>query len=146
MKKRVLSGIRATGRLHLGNYLGAVRGMLELQNPPTGGPNYETLYMVADLHAITTPYDPKKLPQNTVILELPIKLWNMEGHEIESIRSLYSLEHGKRRVGGFSGFAPLAWIDLVEKINANGLNQENTNRLHSLGVTHVIENNILRPL
>ncbi len=67
MKKRVLSGIRATGRLHLGNYLGAVRGMVELQN----NPEYETLYCVVDLHAITTPYDYKALPQNTrsVILD-----------------------------------------------------------------------------
>jgi tryptophanyl-tRNA synthetase len=67
MKKRVLSGIRATGRLHLGNYLGAVRGMLELQN----NAEYETLYCVVDLHAITTPYDNKTLPQNTrsVILD-----------------------------------------------------------------------------
>ncbi|KKR00290.1 MAG: Tryptophan-tRNA ligase [Candidatus Woesebacteria bacterium GW2011_GWB1_39_12] len=54
-KKRVLSGIRATGRLHLGNYLGAVKGMLALQN----NPSYETLYMVADLHSINTPYDTK---------------------------------------------------------------------------------------
>ena len=60
MKSRVLSGIRATGRLHLGNYLGAVKGMLVLQEDP----NYETFYMVADLHAITTPYDPKNLSQN----------------------------------------------------------------------------------
>lgn len=52
-KKRVLSGIRATGRLHLGNYLGAVKGMLSLQE----NPEYETFYMVADAHAITTPYD-----------------------------------------------------------------------------------------
>ena len=54
-KKRVLSGIRATGRLHLGNYLGAVKGMLALQNDPS----YETFYMVADLHSINTPYDTK---------------------------------------------------------------------------------------
>lgn len=60
-KKRVLSGIRATGRLHLGNYLGAVKGMLALQEDPS----YETFYMVADLHAITTPYDPKTLKKNT---------------------------------------------------------------------------------
>lgn len=60
MKKRVLSGIRATGRLHLGNYLGAVVGMLELQNDPS----YETLYMVADLHSLTTPYDKSKLQDN----------------------------------------------------------------------------------
>ena len=57
LKKRVLSGIRATGRLHLGNYLGAVKGMLALQN----NPDYETFYMVADLHSITTPYDAKSL-------------------------------------------------------------------------------------
>ena len=59
--KRVLSGIRATGRLHLGNYLGAVKGMLELQEDPS----FETFYMVADLHAITTPYDPKSLASNS---------------------------------------------------------------------------------
>lgn len=56
-QKRVLSGIRATGRLHLGNYLGAVSGMLALQD----NPEYETFYMVADLHTLTTPYDPKTL-------------------------------------------------------------------------------------
>ena len=60
MKKRVLSGIRATGRLHLGNYLGAVKGMLELQN----NSEYETFYMVADAHTLTTPYDVAELRQN----------------------------------------------------------------------------------
>ena len=60
MKKRVLSGIRATGRLHLGNYLGAVKGMLELQN----NPGYETLYMVADLHTFTTPFKVEDLTKN----------------------------------------------------------------------------------
>src|SRR3972149_8833839 len=60
MKKRVLSGIRATGRLHLGNYLGAVKGMLELQD----NPEYETFYMVADVHTITTPYDVEELRKN----------------------------------------------------------------------------------
>lgn len=60
MKKRVLSGIRATGRLHLGNYLGAVKGMLELQD----NPEYETLYMVADVHTLTTPYNIEELKVN----------------------------------------------------------------------------------
>ena len=57
---RVLSGIRATGQLHLGNYLGAVKGMLALQDDPT----YETFYMVADAHAITTPYQVGQLRHN----------------------------------------------------------------------------------
>lgn len=56
-QKRVLSGIRATGRLHLGNYLGALKGMLTLQDDPA----LETLYMVADAHAVTTPFDPDQL-------------------------------------------------------------------------------------
>ena len=60
MKTRVLSGIRATGRLHLGNYLGAVKGMLELQSDA----NIETLYMVADVHTITTPYNVDELKKN----------------------------------------------------------------------------------
>jgi len=58
--KRVLSGIRATGRLHLGNYLGAIKGMIELQN----NNEYETLYMVADVHTITTPYKIEELKIN----------------------------------------------------------------------------------
>lgn len=57
-KKKVYSGIRATGRLHLGNYFGAVKGMLELQD------KYDCVFSVVDLHAITTPYDPKTLQQN----------------------------------------------------------------------------------
>jgi len=60
MKKRVLSGMRASGRLHLGNYLGGAKGMLALQD----NPEYETLYMVADVHGITAPYDVKNLRQN----------------------------------------------------------------------------------
>ncbi len=60
MKKRVLSGIRSTGKLHLGNYLGAVKGMIDLQNHP----DYETIYMVADVHTLTTPYDIENLRQN----------------------------------------------------------------------------------
>lgn len=60
MKKRVLSGMRPTGRLHLGNYLGAAKGMLELQN----NSEYETLFTVVDIHATTTPYNPQTLKED----------------------------------------------------------------------------------
>jgi tryptophanyl-tRNA synthetase len=65
MKKKVYSGIRATGRLHLGNYMGAVKGMLALQD------TYDCIFSVVDLHAITTPYDKDTLAQATrsVILD-----------------------------------------------------------------------------
>ena len=58
MKKKVYSGIRATGRLHLGNYFGAVKGMLALQE------EYDCVFSVVDLHAITTPYEPETLKQS----------------------------------------------------------------------------------
>ena len=61
MKKRIFSGIRATGRLHLGNYLGAVKGMLALQDDPS----YEMFFSVVDVHAMTTPYDEKVLAKKT---------------------------------------------------------------------------------
>jgi tryptophanyl-tRNA synthetase len=60
-KKRVLSGIRATGRLHLGNYFGMVKGMLELQTKD----EFEPFFMVADLHAMTTPFKPDDLRLST---------------------------------------------------------------------------------
>ncbi len=59
-KKRVLSGMRATGHLHIGNYLGGVKGMIALQE----NDGYEVNYMVADAHAITTPYNVKELQEN----------------------------------------------------------------------------------
>jgi len=58
-KKRVFSGTRATGRLHLGNYLGAVKGYIELQNRD----DLDCIYMAMDLHTITTPYDQNNLAQ-----------------------------------------------------------------------------------
>ena len=60
MKKRVFSGIRATGRLHLGNYLGAVKGMLEIQESN----EYETIFCCVDVHSVTTPYEVEELRKN----------------------------------------------------------------------------------
>jgi len=64
-KKRVYQGVRATGYLHLGNYLGTVKGMLALQD------DCDCTFSVVDLHAITTPFDKKTLAQNvrSVILD-----------------------------------------------------------------------------
>ncbi len=53
--KRILSGVQPTGNLHLGNYLGAIRNWVQMQD------DYECLYMLADLHAITVPQEPQAL-------------------------------------------------------------------------------------
>ncbi|XGB42387.1 MAG: tryptophan--tRNA ligase [Nodosilinea sp. LVE1205-7] len=59
VKKRILSGIQPTGNLHLGNYLGAIRNWVDLQN------EYDAFLFMADLHAITVPHDPHRLATDT---------------------------------------------------------------------------------
>ena len=57
--RRIFSGIQPTGNLHLGNYLGAIQNWVKLQD------EFECIYCVVDLHAITVPQDPKELTQST---------------------------------------------------------------------------------
>ena len=58
MQERVFSGIQPTGNLHLGNYLGAIKRFVELQD------THECVYCVVDLHAITVFQDPSELASN----------------------------------------------------------------------------------
>ena len=58
MKEIVLSGIRATGNLHLGNYFGALSKFVRMQE------EYNSYFFIADLHALTTHPDPKQLHNN----------------------------------------------------------------------------------
>lgn len=57
--ERMLSGIKPTGRLHLGNYIGAISQFVKYQD------EYEMYIFIANQHAITVPTDPKALRQNT---------------------------------------------------------------------------------
>ncbi|HAV11849.1 MAG TPA: tryptophan--tRNA ligase, partial [Candidatus Moranbacteria bacterium] len=52
MKKRIFSGVQPSGNLHIGNYLGAIKNWVELQD------EYESIFCVVDLHAITVAQDP----------------------------------------------------------------------------------------
>jgi tryptophanyl-tRNA synthetase len=62
MKQRIFSGIQPSGNLHIGNYLGAVKNWISLQE------KYESIFCVVDLHAMTVPQNPEKLHQNTLEL------------------------------------------------------------------------------
>ncbi|EQG76258.1 tryptophan--tRNA ligase [Clostridioides difficile DA00165] len=61
-KKVILSGAQPSGKMTLGNYLGAIKNWTELQD------NYDCYYSIVDLHAITVPQDPKVLRANTIEL------------------------------------------------------------------------------
>jgi tryptophanyl-tRNA synthetase len=60
--QRVLSGVRPSGKLHIGNYLGAIKQWVEMQE------KYDCYFMIADLHAITSPFDPKTFQKDTLEL------------------------------------------------------------------------------
>jgi len=60
MSKKIFSGVQPTGNLHLGNYLGAIKNFVELQNKKEN----ECIFCVVDLHAITVKQDPKELKRN----------------------------------------------------------------------------------
>ena len=60
MSKKIFSGVQPTGNLHLGNYLGAIKNFVNLQNDT----NNFCIYCVVDLHAITVKQDPKELKKN----------------------------------------------------------------------------------
>ena len=59
VQNRIFSGVQPTGNLHLGNYLGAIRNFVRLQD------DYECIFCVVDMHAITIWQDPKELINNT---------------------------------------------------------------------------------
>jgi tryptophanyl-tRNA synthetase len=62
MKKRIFSGAQPTGNLHIGNYLGALKNWVNLQN------EYKSFFCIVNLHAITLPQDPQTLRQKTLDL------------------------------------------------------------------------------
>ncbi|MEI6031420.1 MAG: tryptophan--tRNA ligase [Synechococcaceae cyanobacterium ELA739] len=59
-RPRVLSGVQPTGALHLGNWLGAIRNWVDLQD------SHDTFFCVVDLHAITVPHEPARLAEDTL--------------------------------------------------------------------------------
>jgi len=61
MDKKIFSGVQPTGNLHLGNYLGAIKNFVQLQNDKKN----ECIYCVVDLHSITVKQNPKILKKNT---------------------------------------------------------------------------------
>jgi tryptophanyl-tRNA synthetase len=105
--KVVLSGMRSTGKLHLGNYFGALKNWVELQD------HYRCHYMAADWHALTSDYaDPSQVAENT--LEMVID-WIAAGLDpVRSVIFVQSMvpEHAELHLL-LSMIAPLGWLERV---------------------------------
>jgi len=60
LRKRIFSGVQPSGNLHIGNYLGAIANWVKLQD------EFESIFCVVDMHAITVPQDPEMLRKKTI--------------------------------------------------------------------------------
>jgi tryptophanyl-tRNA synthetase len=106
-RKRVLSGMRSTGKLHLGNYVGALQNWVRMQE------EYECFFMVADWHALTTDYaDTSRIKENSLEVVLD---WLAAGLDPEKsvifIQSHVSA-HAELHLL-FSMITPLGWVERV---------------------------------
>lgn len=91
--KRVFSGVQPTGNIHIGNYLGALKQFIELQE------DHECIYCIVDLHSITVPQDPKALREHT--------------KDVAALYYAIGLDPGKSIVfvqSDVPGHAELSWI------------------------------------
>jgi tryptophanyl-tRNA synthetase len=107
LKKRVLSGMRSTGKLHLGNYVGALANWVKLQE------THECFFFVADWHALTTDYaDTSRIKENTVEVVLD---WLAAGRDPEKC-TMFILSHVPAHAELhllFSMITPLGWLERV---------------------------------
>src|SRR3984885_8204169 len=106
-RKRVLSGMRPTGRLHLGHYFGALENWLKLQD------EYECFFFVADWHALTTHYeDTSSVAENT--LQIAIDWLSVGIDPAKSTIFIQSsiLEHAELNLL-LSMITPLSWLERV---------------------------------
>jgi tryptophanyl-tRNA synthetase len=103
----VLSGMRSTGKIHLGNYFGALKNWVELQK------SYRCYYMAADWHALTSDYaDPSQVAGNTVDMVID---WISAGLDPErSVIFVQSMvpEHAELHLL-LSMITPLGWLERV---------------------------------
>ncbi len=106
-RPRVLSGMRPTGKLHLGNYMGALKNWVELQD------EYECYFFIADWHALTSDYaDPSQIVPNTLDVMLDYLAAGLDPERTVLFQQSRILEHAELHLL-FSMVTPLSWLERV---------------------------------
>jgi tryptophanyl-tRNA synthetase len=108
-KKRVLSGMRPTGQLHIGHYFGALQNWVRLQSDPS----YDCFYFIADWHALTSDYaDTSRVAENTLQIMIDYLAAGLD--PAKSVIFLQSLvpEHAELHLL-LSMVTPLGWLERV---------------------------------
>jgi tryptophanyl-tRNA synthetase len=106
-KGRILSGMRPTGKLHLGNYVGALRNWVGLQD------NYECFFFIADWHALTTDYaDTRSVKQNSLEVILDYLAAGLDPERCTMFIQSHVPQHAELHLL-FSMITPLGWLERV---------------------------------
>ena len=111
MKKRVFSGIQPTGNLHLGNYLGALRNWTQTQA------QYDNIFCIVDLHAITLPIDAKELRHSTRQLAAVYLAAGLDPRYCKLFVQSHVHEHAEAS-WIMECFTPLGWLNRMTQFKS----------------------------
>jgi len=108
-KKRVVSGMRPTGKLHIGHYFGALQNWVRLQNDP----EYDCFYFIADWHALTSDYaDTSAVAQNTIEIVTDYLAAGLDPKKCIIFQQSLIPEHAELHLH-LSMVTPLGWLERV---------------------------------
>jgi len=108
-KKRVVSGMRPTGKLHIGHYFGALQNWVRLQNDP----EYDCFYFIADWHALTSDYaDTSAVAQNTIEIVTDYLAAGLDPKKCIIFQQSLIPEHAELHLL-LSMVTPLSWLERV---------------------------------
>ncbi|HEX3543671.1 MAG TPA: hypothetical protein VHT31_04015 [Candidatus Acidoferrum sp.] len=108
-RKRVVSGMRPTGRLHIGHYFGALENWVRLQSDP----EYDCFYFIADWHAITSDYaDASAVAQNTIEITTDYLAAGLDPDKSVLFQQSLVREHAELHLL-LSMVTPLGWLERV---------------------------------
>jgi tryptophanyl-tRNA synthetase len=127
-RKRVLSGMRPTGRLHIGHYFGALENWVRLQNDPA----YDCFYFVADWHSLTSDYaDTSQISQNVIEIGIDYLACGLDPAKSTLFIQSQVPEHAELHLL-LSMITPLGWLERVPTYKEALENVKNKD-LHTYG-------------
>jgi tryptophanyl-tRNA synthetase len=127
-KKRVVSGMRPTGRLHIGHYFGALENWVRLQNDPS----YDCFYFIADWHALTSDYaDTSGVAQNVIEIATDYLAVGLDPKKCVIFQQSQIPEHAELHLL-LSMVTPLGWLERVPSYK-EALENIKSKDLHTYG-------------
>ena len=125
---RVLSGMRPTGRLHIGHYFGALQNWVRLQNDPS----YDCFYFIADWHALTSDYaDTSSIAENTLQITIDFLAAGLDPAKSVIFQQSQVTEHAELHLL-LSMITPLGWLERIPTYKEALENIQNKD-LHTYG-------------